>query len=623
MLARLGGDEFLILLPDLAAEEAEAAARRAADEVAARLAEPFKVSGAVFHVHASIGISLFPDDAQAPVELLQHADMAMYQSKGRGRAASTVFAHVAQDPLERLSLPARLRRAIAGNELVLHYQPIVELQTGRLASMEALLRWNDPDRGLVYPDDFIPAAEEMSLLEPIGDWVIGAIAAAGARVARAGPAAARELQRLAAPAAPARLRAPSWPRGWPSSSIEPSWLTMELTESATLREPERIGPILRELNEAGLRLAIDDFGAGWSSLARLRQLPVRHAQDRPLVPARDPRGSGSRCNCRCSHRPRRRARHGHGRRGRGDPRSGAVPGRAGLPARPGPLVRRPRPGGRADRGTKRRVQRLKRGALGADECPMEPQRSLRVLLADVPEPDAIEIAEALEKAGWTVHARRTTGGDGLEAALLDRGWDAVLFGGEGDAAVPARKALALVRLADPHLPFVAITRSVRRDDLAAVVKGLEAGIAVAAGPVEVAETLQRELAAARTRRAEGRAHRLLLAQQAITDHLANGQGPGEPDGRASSARSARRSASPAARSGCPRATARRCAAARRGSRPTPGPPSTPSPRARAGSGSRPAAGCPAACSPSAARRGSPTCAPTPRSRAPEPRATRA
>jgi GGDEF domain-containing protein len=156
---------------------------------------------------------------------------------------------------------------------------------------------------------------------------------------------------------------------------------------------------------------------------------------------------------------------------------------------------------------------------------MEPQRSLRVLLADVPEPDAIEIARALESAGWSVHARRTTGGEGLESALLDRGWDAVLFGGEGTAAVPARKALALVRLADPHLPFVAITRSVRRHDLAAVVKGLEAGIAVAAGPGEVAETLQRELERARRRRAEGKAHRLLLAQQAITDHLANGQGP--------------------------------------------------------------------------------------------------
>jgi GGDEF domain-containing protein len=156
---------------------------------------------------------------------------------------------------------------------------------------------------------------------------------------------------------------------------------------------------------------------------------------------------------------------------------------------------------------------------------MEPQRSLRVVLADVPEPDAAAISHALEAAGWSVHGRRTTGSDGLESALLDRGWDAVLFGGEGSAAVPARKALALVRLADPHLPFVAITRSVRRHDLAAVVKGLEAGIAVAVGPGEVAETLQRELESARGRRAEGKAHRLLLAQQAITDHLAAAQGP--------------------------------------------------------------------------------------------------
>ncbi|HEY0363644.1 MAG TPA: GAF domain-containing protein, partial [Solirubrobacteraceae bacterium] len=147
------------------------------------------------------------------------------------------------------------------------------------------------------------------------------------------------------------------------------------------------------------------------------------------------------------------------------------------------------------------------------------------MLADVPEPDAAAISRALGAAGWSVHARRTTGGEGLEAALLDRGWDAVLYGGEGAGAVPARKALALVRLADPHLPFVAITRSVRRHDLAAVVKGLEQGIAVAVGPGEVAETLQRELDSARSRRAEGKAHRLLLAQQAITDHLAAAQGP--------------------------------------------------------------------------------------------------
>ena len=272
MLARLGGDEFLLLLPELEGD-AEAAARDAADEVAARLAEPFRVSGAVFHVHASIGISLYPEDAQAPVELLQHADMAMYQSKGRGRAASTVYAQVAHDPLERLSLPARLRRAIAGDELVLYYQPIVELQTGRLASMEALLRWNDPDRGLVFPDEFIPAAEEMSLLEPIGDWVIGAIAQQMLEWREQG------LEpHVSFNVSPRQLHRPDFGLELAARleelHIDPAWLTMELTESATLREPERIGPILRELDEGGLRLAIDDFGAGWSSLSRLRLLPV-------------------------------------------------------------------------------------------------------------------------------------------------------------------------------------------------------------------------------------------------------------------------------------------------------------------------------------------------------------
>ena len=272
MLARLGGDEFLILLPELE-DGGEPAARTVADEVARRLSEPFKVSGAVFHVQASVGISLYPEDAQAAVELLQHADMAMYQSKGRGRAASTVYAQVAHDPLERLSLPARLRRAIAKDELVLHYQPIVELATGRLAAMEALVRWNDPDRGLVYPDDFIPAAEEMSLLEPIGDWVLGAIARQVLEWRAAGLAPHVNFN-----VSPRQLHRPDFAGELAARleelAIDPSWLTMELTESATLREPERIGPILRELNEGGLRLAIDDFGAGWSSLARLRLLPV-------------------------------------------------------------------------------------------------------------------------------------------------------------------------------------------------------------------------------------------------------------------------------------------------------------------------------------------------------------
>jgi diguanylate cyclase (GGDEF)-like protein/PAS domain S-box-containing protein len=274
LLARHGGDEFVLLLADLPRERAEAIAREAADQLALRLAKPFTVAGAEFHVAASIGISVFPDDADGAEVLLQHADAAMYQSKGRGRAASTVYAGVTHDPLERLSLSRRLRRAIARSELELHFQPIVWTASGRLHSMEALLRWRDPDRGLVQPDRFIPAAEEMGLLDPIGAWVIDALAAQivawraeGLEPRVSFNVSPRELLRPDfAVELGERLRV---------AGVDPAVLTMELTETATLREPERIGPLLRDLRALGLQLAIDDFGAGWSSLSRLRLLPVQ------------------------------------------------------------------------------------------------------------------------------------------------------------------------------------------------------------------------------------------------------------------------------------------------------------------------------------------------------------
>jgi diguanylate cyclase (GGDEF)-like protein/PAS domain S-box-containing protein len=274
LLARHGGDEFVLLLADLPHDQAEAIARETADLLALRLAKPFTVAGAEFHVGASVGISVFPDDADGAEALLQHADAAMYQSKGRGRAAFTVYAGVTHDPLERLSLSRRLRRAIARGELALHFQPIVWTASGRLHSMEALLRWQDPDRGLVHPDAFIPAAEEMGLLDPIGAWVVDALAAQivtwrdeGLQPRVSFNVSPRELLRPDfAVELGERLRV---------AGVDPALITMELTESATLREPERIGPLLRDLRALGLQLAIDDFGAGWSSLSRLRLLPVQ------------------------------------------------------------------------------------------------------------------------------------------------------------------------------------------------------------------------------------------------------------------------------------------------------------------------------------------------------------
>jgi diguanylate cyclase (GGDEF)-like protein/PAS domain S-box-containing protein len=274
MLARHGGDEYLLLAGDLPREEAATVARKLADELATRLAKPFTVAGTEFHVEASIGISLFPDDADGAEELLQHADVAMYQSKGRGRAAWTLYTGVTREPLERLALSTRLRRAIDREELALHYQPIVWTASGRLHSMEALLRWHDPKRGLVMPDEFIPAAEEMGLLDPIGAWVIDALAAQVAAWQAEGIE-----PRVSFNVSPRELHRPDFAaelgERLRSAGIDPSLLTMELTESATLREPERIGPLLRDLRALGLRLAIDDFGAGWSSLSRLRVLPVQ------------------------------------------------------------------------------------------------------------------------------------------------------------------------------------------------------------------------------------------------------------------------------------------------------------------------------------------------------------
>jgi hypothetical protein len=226
-------------------------------------------------------------------------------------------------------------------------------------------------------------------------------------------------------------------------------------------------------------------------------------------------------------------------------------------------------------------------------------RTLRALLADVQDADAEPILAALEEDGWLVHARRASGSDELEHALLERGWDVVLFGGEGKQAVPARKALALVRLADPHLPFLAVTRSVRRHDLAAVVRGLEGGIAFAAGPAEVVECLPRELDEARQRRAEGKAHRLLLAQQSITDHIAAGL---DAEGLLT-----RSLASLGETLGWV------CGAVWL--------PDGDPPRLRCAASW--VAACRAACSPSGARPGCATCATTARIRAPAPRAMRA
>ncbi|MBX5441675.1 MAG: EAL domain-containing protein [Solirubrobacteraceae bacterium] len=274
LLVRQGGDEFLVLLSDLPREDAESAARAAAVSLRGALTDPFRIAGAEFHVGTSIGISLYPRDAEDAEALLKHADAAMYQAKSGGPSEIVIYAENPSRPIERLSLSTRLRRAITEHELVLHWQPIVALDDLRIVGVEALVRWRDPDRGVLLPDEFVPFAEETGLIGRLGSWVAEAVCEQRLAWREAGWEPDVHLN-----VSPRQMAQ----RGFVADLVgrlgyggmDLSGVTVEITESLALHDDGRAVPLLRELHETGLRLAIDDFGAGWSSLGRLRDLPVQ------------------------------------------------------------------------------------------------------------------------------------------------------------------------------------------------------------------------------------------------------------------------------------------------------------------------------------------------------------
>lgn len=237
--------------------------------------QPFEIGGAEFHVSASIGVSVYPADAPDADALLRHADHAMYLAKQFERPGYAMYEADEHDPLERLSLTARLRRAVERGELLLHYQPIYSLADGTPIGLEALVRWNDPDRdrGLVPPLDFIPVAENSGLIEPIGAWVVWEACRQLAEWRRLGLDPSVSVN-----ASPRELRRPDFVRNIAhqlrSRELPPSRLTVEITESAAMREADAARPRLEELASLGIEVAIDDFGEGFSSLGRLRRMPV-------------------------------------------------------------------------------------------------------------------------------------------------------------------------------------------------------------------------------------------------------------------------------------------------------------------------------------------------------------
>jgi diguanylate cyclase (GGDEF)-like protein/PAS domain S-box-containing protein len=274
VLARQGGDEFLLLMHCTGADTAGAAAQLAAERIASALERPYEISDAEFHVGASIGVALFPEHADDAEDLLKHADSAMYQAKRTGSGSVAVYQQEEGDARARLSLTSRLRRAIGEGELRLHYQPIVALHDGQLTGAEALVRWEDPTHGLVPPGDFIPIAEETGLIDAIGDWVIEELCQQALRWAAAG-----HRPRLSFNLSPRQLRrtdlVSSISQCIAAHGLRPQQFCAELTETAVMSDAHRHRSLLDELHEAGLTIAIDDFGAGHSSLARLRDLPVQ------------------------------------------------------------------------------------------------------------------------------------------------------------------------------------------------------------------------------------------------------------------------------------------------------------------------------------------------------------
>ncbi len=269
-VGRLGGDEFAVLLPAISTP-------KAAEDVARKLLkalEPqFEIHDINLDVTASIGIAVYPQHGDDVDTLMQRADVAMYSTKNARTGYGQYCPSLDANSKRRLSLSGELRQSIEKGGMVLHYQPKVSLRTGQIAGAEALVRWQHPEHGMMFPDEFIPLAERTGLIRPLTLWVIEKglkdCEYWNAQGMNAGVSLNISARELIDPMIPDTFQ-----KLLKTHDVDPSLVVLEITESAIMADPQRALDVLNRLNEMGMKISVDDFGTGYSSLAYLKQLPV-------------------------------------------------------------------------------------------------------------------------------------------------------------------------------------------------------------------------------------------------------------------------------------------------------------------------------------------------------------
>lgn len=270
-MIRLSGDEFIALMPMIHHVED---ASRVAEKIIAAISKPYAFSGRKAYVSASAGIAVYPGDGDSVEQLLAHADMAMYKAKAKGRNQYVFFDHKMNEEAARKAvIEQELLQAITENQLVMHFQPVIDLHRNRITHAEALIRWNHPEKGLIMPDDFIPIAEESGLIIPLGGWVIDAVYD---QMARWRDKLDEPLQ-ICLNISPIQIVHTNLEQQLQTaidrSKSPHGSVIIEITENVMIEGPERIKEKLDTMKKLGMSFLIDDFGTGFSSMRFLKKMP--------------------------------------------------------------------------------------------------------------------------------------------------------------------------------------------------------------------------------------------------------------------------------------------------------------------------------------------------------------